>query len=279
MAALPRLIMTCVVRDEADLLEDWLRYHRAQGVAQFLIVEHRSLDATPEILAAYAARGWLRWWQETGLKCDQGRWMTGMARLAAGQLAADWVIHNDADEFWLSAAGTLQQQLAQVPADARLIRARRHNFAALRPSDARPWWQRLIHRFAVSHNFIGQPLSAKVAHRADPGIVVHHGSHSVAPMSVPWPGKAFEILHFPARDYAQFERKIRHGGAAWRALLGDGASGLAEAKRALYELYLLGRLPEWYAAWAYDAEELQAALAAGELVTDTRLSEAIARLD
>ena len=42
-------------------------------------------------------------------------WRTQMARLAATDYGADWVINTDADEFWMSGGGTLKGVLAAVP--------------------------------------------------------------------------------------------------------------------------------------------------------------------
>ena len=68
-----KLIMTLVVRDEADILETQLRYHRAQGVDFFLVLDHRSLDNTREQLMDYEDKGWLKWFAIDQLQRDQGR--------------------------------------------------------------------------------------------------------------------------------------------------------------------------------------------------------------
>ncbi len=44
-----------------------------------------------------------------------GPWRTDMARLAATDFGADWVINTDADEFWMPSGGTLKEVLASVP--------------------------------------------------------------------------------------------------------------------------------------------------------------------
>lgn len=271
------LIMTATVRDEADLLADWLDYHHSQGVDQFLLLDHRSTDQTPEILDEYIKRGWVTLWRESGLAYRQGQWVTALARLAFTQFQADWVINNDLDEFWISSPAlstqTLKQTLTQIPAAYNVAKASRHNFAALEPAADGPFWQNQIYRFQTSENFIGKALSGKVCHRGSADIIVHHGNHSVSPMPTEsiWPETAFEVLHFPARNYLQFERKIRNGGAALAASAEPVSVG--HAKRSLYELYLTGQLPNWYHNWAYDHVKLAQSLLSGELQIDTRLHD------
>ncbi|MGV3526694.1 MAG: glycosyltransferase family 2 protein [Candidatus Sericytochromatia bacterium] len=268
-----RLVMTLVVRDEADLIREQIAYHRAQGVDHFLVLDHRSVDATPEILSELAREGDLTCLAISTPARHQGEWVTQLARLAWHKLRADWVIHNDADEFWWSDSGRLKDVLAQVPVAYRLVAARRHNFTALSEGSA-CFWRELIYRPAASLNFLGQPLSGKLCHRGEAEIVVHHGNHSVSPMQPAdiWPGEAFEIFHFPVRNYAQFERKVRNGGASW-ALNSSAEPEIGVAKRALYSRYLRGELPAFYQSWCLDRAGRERALAQGELVCDLRFRD------
>src|SRR3954462_12926869 len=103
-----RLVMTLLVRDEQELLATNLDYHLSQGVDFVVVTDHGSTDATPEILAGYVEQGVARVLQVEGQALDQGGWVTRMARLAAAEHGADWVINNDADEFWWPVAGTLK---------------------------------------------------------------------------------------------------------------------------------------------------------------------------
>lgn len=273
-----RLLMTLVVRDEADILATQLEYHRAQGVDFFLVLDHRSVDQTPELLQAYAQRGWLHWFQTDSLSRHQGEWVTTLARKACLEYDADWVINNDADEFWWSDRGSLKAVLSAVPAVYRLAAARRHNFISFQGFVA-PFWKSLIYRQQPSVNFLGEPLSGKICHRAESEIVVQHGNHSVFPMQAAdfWPEAAFEIFHFPVRTAQQFERKVRNGGSSWVANpLLPAQTGLA--KRQLYQQYLRGQLAPVFAEWCLSTAELQARLAAGQLVKDSRFCQFVSQL-
>jgi hypothetical protein len=146
---------------------------------------------------------------------SQGRWVTRMARLAAAE-GADWVINNDADEFWWPRAGSLKSGFEQLDDDVGLVVAHRRNFVP-RPEDGRVFWERMTLRERVSLNPLGKPLPPKLAHRADPQIEVAQGNHKVegAQLGERLDDDSIEILHFPMRTYAQFENKIVKGGRAY----------------------------------------------------------------
>ena len=100
-----------------------------------------------------------------------------MARLAAEE-GADWVINNDADEFWWPRAGTLRSTLEELRDEIGVVVAHRTNFVP-RPEDGRPFWERMTLRERESLNPLGKPLPPKVAHRAHPEITVVQGNHRV----------------------------------------------------------------------------------------------------
>src|SRR5436309_3003821 len=145
-----RLVMTLLVRDEEELLPINLDYHLRQGVDFILVTDHSSTDATAEILDEYVARGVARVWRVGGDAHDQRKWVTRMARLAAIEHGADWVINNDADEFWWPLAGTLPDMLALVPSRYGQLACPRHNFVP-RPGTG-PFWERMVVREVRSQN-------------------------------------------------------------------------------------------------------------------------------
>lgn len=263
--------MTLLVRDEEDVIAANLDFHLAQGVDFVIATDNLSVDRTPEILRTYENRGVLRYIHEPADDYNQTAWVTRMARLAAVEHGADWVINNDADEFWWPGHGTLRDVLAAVPAEVGVVRVQRHNFVPLEGPG--PFHARMIWREAISLNTLGQPIPPKVAHRAAPGVVVAQGNHSVEGVSPPVVGAAdIEILHFPMRSGAQFTNKIATGGAAY-ARNTTLPSHVGGTWRNLYsELRSNGDLEHHLIDAIHGPERLARRLAAGEIVQDRRLA-------
>ena len=146
-----KLVMTLLVRDEQDIVRENLDFHLAQGVDQVVVTDNGSEDATVEILREYESQGILRLLLEPSDDYSQGRWVTRMARLAATDLEADWVINNDADEFWWPRAGSLKSIFDRLGDEVGLVVAGRQNFVP-RPEDGRPFWERMTLRERESLN-------------------------------------------------------------------------------------------------------------------------------
>ena len=54
-----KLIMTMMVRDEADVIRAALEHHRAQGIDRMIVTDNGSVDGTLEILQQYEAEGFV----------------------------------------------------------------------------------------------------------------------------------------------------------------------------------------------------------------------------
>jgi hypothetical protein len=267
-----KLVMTLLVRDEQDVLEHNIEFHRRQGVDFFIIMDNLSVDRTAAIARRYVDKGLARYILQQDDDYEQGRWVTGMARMAHDEYGADWVINNDADEFWWPREGTLKESFAQLGARTNALLAQRTNFVMLEHDETQPFYRRMIFRQAVSLNPIGQPLPPKVAHRGHPLVEVAQGNHGVTGMGVLDIAEGpVEILHFPNRTTAQLVNKIAKGGAAYErnARLPVAVGG---TWRSLYrDLRAHGTLDRYGVEQAYDARRVQTELADGRLLRDERL--------
>ena len=201
-----KLAMTLLVRDEQDIVDAHLSFHLNAGVDLVIATDHRSSDGTTEILESYARDGYVHLIRRQDSRIQQSAWVTHMARLAATEHGADWVIHSDADEFWWPREGSLKGVLEAVPAGYGIVRAVSRVFIP-RPGDA--WFaERMTARLALSAP-INDPATpfrhvAKAAHRAHPDAVVLQGNHDVT--GVPYAELStwspIELLHFPSNGQA-----------------------------------------------------------------------------
>lgn len=209
------IVMTLLVRDDVDVVDTCVAYHLHRGVDLVIATDHRSEDGTTDVLRAWERAGRLRLLREPDEAYEQNVWVTRMARMAAVDHGAAWVLHTDADEFWWPAAGDLRTTLAAVPASVGRLFAPRANFMPAR-DEGGPFFERMVMRDRASVNAVGAPLPPKVCHRGCADVRVEMGNHDATSPSL---GAAvdvasFEILHFPVRGRRQIERKVLQGARA-----------------------------------------------------------------
>ena len=250
-----------------------LEYHLSQGVDFIIATDNRSVDPTTEILKWYEARGLLRYIFEGADDYNQHVWVTRMARMAYTEFGADWVINNDADEFWWPMQGSLREAFARLPPEINIVKAQRHNFVAAGQAE-KPFFNRMVYRQKVSLNVFGDLLPPKVAHRGCASIKVAQGNHAVDGIDCPnMREQVIEIMHFPVRTAEQIENKIAKGGAAYKRNR-DLSKSLGSTWRKLFDdLNRDKDLKRYFADNYYDGARLARSLNSGELVVDKRLSD------
>jgi hypothetical protein len=272
-----KVVMTLLARDEADVVDAQLAFHLHAGVDEVVATDNASSDGTTAILERYERAGVLRLLRETGDDMRQDEWVTRMARLAASEHDADWVIHADADEFWWPRGGSLKDVFAAVPARYGIVRGCWRHFLP-RPDDGAFFAERMTVRLATpAHPGDKETIfhaHQKVAHRASPEVEIEAGNHNAEA-----PGLAalrawhpLEVLHFSFRSADQLERKARGGWVRNRGYEPTVHQLLLDD--ALHE----GRVAGFYESFAVDDEALARGLADGTLAVDTRLRDALRSL-
>jgi hypothetical protein len=267
--------MTLLVRDEADIVAATVEHHLAAGVDLIVATDNGSVDGTAEILAEYRDAGVVELHHEPGRDYRQGEWVTRMARRAAREHGADWVINADADEF-LWADVPLPAVFAEVSGGGVVVP--RDNLVA-EPGRAGSWVDRLVLRDELSLSPRGTRIGAKFCHVADPEVTVAYGNHTaegprIGPAS---DGHPLRMLHVPDRGFAQYHRKIRNGGAAYAANT-EVSAGVGWHWREDYDRMLTGTFEATYASRQRTREDVDRQLAAGGLVRDTRLRDRLPAL-
>jgi hypothetical protein len=272
--------MTLVARNEADIVDAQIAFHLSAGVDFVIATDNDSGDGTTEILERYERLGVLRLVREKAGILRQGDWVTRMARLAATEHEADWVINSDADEFWWPRGGSLKEVLSAVPPRFGVIRGAWRHFLPTTRSDSF-FAERMTVRLTTPA-FPGDKATVyhahqKVAHRAHSRVLVDEGNHDVrAPGLEPIRGwHPLEVLHFSFRSLQQFERKSTEAFER-RARMGLGGPTLHHVLA--YEACRAGRAQEYYAKLVVDESALEQGLAQGTMAIDTRLRDALREL-
>jgi hypothetical protein len=272
-----RVVVTVLARDEADVIDAQVSFHLNAGADFVIATDNNSRDGTTEILERYARDGVLHLIREPAEGLRQGEWVTRMARLAATDYGADWVINTDADEFWWPRGGSLRDVLAAVPAEYGIVQAFWRSFVP-RPDDGSSFVERMTARLS-QHAPINDPTSfyrpvVKVAHRADPHVTVARGNHALAgsPLATLTTWHPIEVLHFPLRSREQWMRKVELQGEAFTKHIARSGTGYHLKG---YDALLAGRIEQQHASLVVDDAALERGLAEGSLVIDTRLRDAL----
>jgi glycosyl transferase family 2 len=264
-----KVVETLLVRDEVDVVDAHLAFNLNAGVDFVLAIDHESQDGTTDVLESYVGMGVLRRLPMAGRFLEQ-EWRTTLARMAASEHAADWVINSDADQFWWPRVGTLRDAFAAVPDEVGSVRCWDRVFVPT-TDDGRHFVERMTFRL-VSRVPMNAPWSnyrplPRVLHRGDPGIAVSRGSHRVRATSRRARSSLspVESLHFPWRSLDQMMKKAHVMDRAFAGESQRPGGYHAAAGQALSR----GTLEEHYASLAVDESTVALGL------EDTRVRDAL----
>ena len=273
------LVMTLLARDEIDVVDAWLAFHLNAGADVVIATDNRSRDGTTEVLEEYARSGHVHLIREPGEDLRQNEWVTRMARLAATEYGADWVVNSDADEFWWPRGASLSEVLGAVPPRYGTVGAFLRVFCP-RPGEE-PFAERMTVRFSALAP-INDPASLykpirKIVHRGHPGIQVTRGNHALvdspfAPLRGWFP---IECLHFPLRSAAQCAHKAQLQGSAFERHIARPPTAYHAD---MYAALQSGRIADYYESLVVSDDEVERGVSQGRLVVDTRLRDALRQL-
>jgi hypothetical protein len=276
-----KLVLTLLARDEADIVDAWLSFHLNAGADFVVATDNRSTDGTTDVLERYAREGYVRLIHEPGEDLRQDEWVTRMARLAATEHSADWVINSDADEFWWPRGASLRDVLAAVPPRYGTVGAFLRMFVP-RPAGDGSFAERMTTRFSALAP-INDPASLykpirKIIHRGHAEIRVTRGNHALidspfAPLRGWYP---IEVFHFPLRSPEQCAHKAELQGNAFEQHIARAPTAYHAN---MFAALRSGTIDDYYASLVVSDEEVERGVEAGRLVADTRLRDALRQLE
>jgi hypothetical protein len=211
-----RLFGVAMVRDEADVIEAFVR-HNLTTLDGLAIVDHGSIDGTSDILAKLQAEGLaLRVVLDAEAAFFQSRRMTEVARETLAREHADFVFALDADEFLkIESRLRLERALAVVP---RGLHALAHWLTYV-PDDFEAgdgafgpghlWWRLKTERHAMHKVIVGRSLLDQ------PEAFITDGNHVVSlpgaakpPPHARLPSDVVAYAHCPVRSREQLAGKV-----------------------------------------------------------------------
>ena len=242
----PRLVMTLLVKNEEQMLERNLIFHKQMGVDAFIVTDNNSTDSTPQIIDEYRKRGWIiDVINETATNYEQKEWVDRMIWRAKTEFKADWIINADADEFWYSPTGNLKSELKITHANVLNVEMR-----SIYPEEGKPFWEWAqtvkpitdFQKYNLSKYSIFEKQNPKVIHRTSGYLQISMGNHKVKMFPQKTADSNIFVYHYNIREKAHFLQKMinggrqleqhkgKHGGRHWRYFYKLYKQGLLEAE-------------------------------------------------
>lgn len=280
-----RLTMTLLIKDEVDIIADNIKVHAALGVDNFIVMDNGSTDGTRELLDTLAKEFEILIIDRPVLDYQQSNWKTEMAKIAKKRFKADWVITNDADEFWIPKSGNLKTELTKT---GSIIYCPRVNMLFNREDfdNGAPYYnQTLAVKYPISYpkgiQQQEQNLSIMLGHIHGKVMVrtlgllrVKGGNHRAWHL---WSKLNYKtssditVYHFPIRSKAHFVANIENR----QKLLAKGVTKMGDHYRRWVSLLEQGKLEEEFNRLVLNAGYQQALLDVGVVGHDNSASQVI----
>ncbi len=218
------VVIVCIVRNEADYLEEWIAYHLALGVDHFIVYDNGSTDGSAALLERYQNHGLLT-------RID---WPLGGGQLAAYNHAlrffgrvARWLAYYDVDEYLVPLADDdIPSFLDRFP-DVAVVRVPRLEFGYSGHRQAPAGLA--IDEYAQVANVLDldADLPPRVKSIVRPEAISAVDIHLAFPADVPTPGTPTgtaeeavrglaQLNHYYTRSFEEFEAKRTRGSATGR---------------------------------------------------------------
>jgi len=224
-----RLVMTLLVRDEVDIIDENIKYHLENGVDMIVVIDNGSKDGTRDILDKYVKKGVLFYEVEDNHTFEQDKWVTRLIGIALKKYNATHVINCDADEFWTSKYGNLKRSIAENYF-ADIIKVGVRNFLPPISKKSKGFrskdFKYYVAKTVLCPGEVEKRISGDLLRYEYPEKIITsrkitsigYGNDSVN-SKVPIKevkSESIFIRHYPIRSYSQFRGKVINGGSSYR---------------------------------------------------------------
>lgn len=263
-----RLIMTLLVKNEADIIADNIRVHHNLGVDGFAVMDNGSTDGTLDLLQQLKDEGInIHIIHQPAQDYQQAKWMTELAFYARDKMGADMVISNDADEFYIPKNGC--DLRAYFSRKDSVVTVRRYNMAlddrAMQPGYQ--YWDgdlKVINPIFYDKSAqLKQDAVSMLLVKISPKAIVNpyglfrlkggnHRANHVWRLISKRDEADIEVIHFPIRSYDQFERNIINR----KRLIETTNARMGDHYRRWVRLYDEGKLREEFQKFLLSADDI-----------------------
>jgi hypothetical protein len=171
--------MILVARGEPDGLEDQLLFHLSAGVSKVLVDAKDASDETRELLETHARNGAITL-VDSDLS-DETERRTALARLAAVEHGAEWVIDSDPQEYWWPRAEGLEDAVVAIPPRYTVVHALVRPFL---PATGDGTWTRRV-GLGETHEPLALGDWVRPVYRASPELTLLSRGVAAEPWRVP----------------------------------------------------------------------------------------------
>jgi len=282
-----RLVMSILCRNEIDIIESNIRTHANLGVDAFLVMDNLSTDGTREKLEELKSEFDLTVIDQTSTNYEQSKWM-GQLVAKSRQLGAQWIISNDADEFWIpQKKGTTIKDLLRV--DDSVVTVQRSNMLI---SESMQHADKF--KFSDSCYRVKTPVPYPECVRINdddvlillnptpPKVIVNpygflkisggnHRAKHLRSFLTARQENGLHVYHYPIRSWSHFEECVLN----WQKLLRETNAKMGKHCLRWIRLYEEGKLEEEYSRFTVNVDNKNCLMHSGLIEYDSLPSEII----
>lgn len=213
----PKIYMTILAKNEEDIIEENIIFHKKMGVDGFIVTDNNSTDKTLKIFEKYKKIGWIKEIIIESGSYEQVKWVDRMIKIAKEKYYADWIINADADEFWYSKKGDLKKDLSNIVYNKLKCKS-----YTMLPTDKNKKFYEGVYKIEKSISNKEYNLSEfslygdaqpKVIHRTNYYKIITMGNHDVKMyLEKEKITNDIVIYHYAIRSLEQFKNKMINGG-------------------------------------------------------------------